>query len=257
MPPPMDVFGWCTWDAFYHKARHPAPPLPHSRAACSPPRPAPVPAHTHTPQVSAAGIEDGLQSLAACGTPARTLIIDDGWQTISADSRYAGASITGAFSALAAMASWVNQTGVREPLARARMSILRPRAGPRTRSSRPPALLLPAQPASSAHTPSPPPFRPRTSSSASSSGPSSAPPSSAPSPSASSSATPTRAPPPRSAPSPSSPSSLASAAWGSSSRASTGKGCTPSSTGPRGGRGWRGWRQTRSSATASAPQRAA
>lgn len=21
-PPPMDVFGWCTWDAFYHKARH-------------------------------------------------------------------------------------------------------------------------------------------------------------------------------------------------------------------------------------------
>lgn len=73
----------------------------------------PYPRIRPPPQVSAAGIEEGLQSLAACGTPARTLIIDDGWQTIAPDPRYSGASITGALGALTALTAWINQTTVR------------------------------------------------------------------------------------------------------------------------------------------------
>jgi raffinose synthase len=49
LPPSLDVFGWCTWDAFYST-------------------------------VSAKGIHDGLQSLNQGGIRPRTLIIDDGWQ---------------------------------------------------------------------------------------------------------------------------------------------------------------------------------
>ncbi|KAL3519245.1 hypothetical protein ACH5RR_017394 [Cinchona calisaya] len=49
MPGILDWFGWCTWDAFYH-------------------------------DVNPQGIEDGLSSLLKGGTPARFLIIDDGWQ---------------------------------------------------------------------------------------------------------------------------------------------------------------------------------
>ena len=55
LSPFVDVFGWCTWDAFYS-------------------------------QVSAAGINEGLASLARAGVPARFLIIDDGWQTTAVDS---------------------------------------------------------------------------------------------------------------------------------------------------------------------------
>ncbi|XP_071929001.1 probable galactinol--sucrose galactosyltransferase 2 [Coffea arabica] len=49
MPGMLDWFGWCTWDAFYH-------------------------------DVNPQGIKDGLSSLSKGGTPARFLIIDDGWQ---------------------------------------------------------------------------------------------------------------------------------------------------------------------------------
>ncbi|GLU20647.1 hypothetical protein SLE2022_368360 [Rubroshorea leprosula] len=48
-PGMLDWFGWCTWDAFYHA-------------------------------VNPQGIKDGLASLSQGGTPARFLIIDDGWQ---------------------------------------------------------------------------------------------------------------------------------------------------------------------------------
>ncbi|KAL3614921.1 hypothetical protein CASFOL_040582 [Castilleja foliolosa] len=49
MPRMLDLFGWCTWDAFYQ-------------------------------DVNPQGIKDGLKSLSEGGTPARFLIIDDGWQ---------------------------------------------------------------------------------------------------------------------------------------------------------------------------------
>ncbi|KAK8353912.1 hypothetical protein V6Z12_A05G189900 [Gossypium hirsutum] len=49
MPGILDWFGWCTWDAFYS-------------------------------DVNPQGIKDGLMSLSQGGTPARFLLIDDGWQ---------------------------------------------------------------------------------------------------------------------------------------------------------------------------------
>eukprot|EP00252_Welwitschia_mirabilis_P015250 TRINITY_DN3351_c0_g1_i6.p1 TRINITY_DN3351_c0_g1~~TRINITY_DN3351_c0_g1_i6.p1 ORF type:complete len:667 (+),score=111.67 TRINITY_DN3351_c0_g1_i6:260-2260(+) len=51
VPGIVDWFGWCTWDAFYT-------------------------------DVNPQGIHQGLQSLIEGGTPARFLIIDDGWQEI-------------------------------------------------------------------------------------------------------------------------------------------------------------------------------
>jgi len=56
-PPCMDLFGWCTWDAFYHG-------------------------------VSAAGVTSGLASLTKAGTPPRVLILDDGWQTVAPDPEF-------------------------------------------------------------------------------------------------------------------------------------------------------------------------
>ncbi|XP_062013709.1 probable galactinol--sucrose galactosyltransferase 2 [Rosa rugosa] len=52
MPGMLDCFGWCTWDAFYQG-------------------------------VNPKGIRDGLRSLSEGGTPAKFLIIDDGWQDTS------------------------------------------------------------------------------------------------------------------------------------------------------------------------------
>ncbi|KAK9935825.1 hypothetical protein M0R45_012701 [Rubus argutus] len=52
MPGMLDCFGWCTWDAFYQ-------------------------------EVNPKGIRDGLRSLSEGGTPAKFLIIDDGWQDTS------------------------------------------------------------------------------------------------------------------------------------------------------------------------------
>ncbi len=47
----LDQFGWCTWDAWYQ-------------------------------HVDAEGVHAGIASLHAGGTPARTLILDDGWQSV-------------------------------------------------------------------------------------------------------------------------------------------------------------------------------
>lgn len=57
LPPSLDVFGWCTWDAFYSAVE---------------------------PQ----GVKDGLRQLAAGGTPSRMLILDDGWQSTDNDADY-------------------------------------------------------------------------------------------------------------------------------------------------------------------------
>ncbi|KAM1866247.1 hypothetical protein ACFX13_009123 [Malus domestica] len=51
LPSFLHWFGWCTWDAFYT-------------------------------DVTAEGVEQGLESLTKGGTPPRFLIIDDGWQQI-------------------------------------------------------------------------------------------------------------------------------------------------------------------------------
>ncbi|KAF0910938.1 hypothetical protein E2562_005335 [Oryza meyeriana var. granulata] len=56
LPPFVDWFGWCTWDAFYT-------------------------------DVTAEGVRQGLQSLAEGGTPPRFLIIDDGWQQIGSENK--------------------------------------------------------------------------------------------------------------------------------------------------------------------------
>ncbi|KAJ9557963.1 hypothetical protein OSB04_012577 [Centaurea solstitialis] len=50
----LDCFGWCTWDAFYQ-------------------------------DVTQEGVESGLKSLAEGGTPAKFVIIDDGWQSVEGD----------------------------------------------------------------------------------------------------------------------------------------------------------------------------
>ncbi|KAH6774872.1 hypothetical protein C2S52_000147 [Perilla frutescens var. hirtella] len=52
IPGMLDWLGWCTWDAFYQ-------------------------------DVNPQGIRDGLKSLSEGGTPARFLIIDDGWQDVA------------------------------------------------------------------------------------------------------------------------------------------------------------------------------
>ncbi|KAI3442218.1 Galactinol--sucrose galactosyltransferase [Psidium guajava] len=52
MPAILDWFGWCTWDAFYQ-------------------------------EVNPKGIRQGLKSLSDGGTPAKFIIIDDGWQDTS------------------------------------------------------------------------------------------------------------------------------------------------------------------------------
>ena len=72
----MDLFGWCTWDAFYQ-------------------------------EVTQEGVEAGLQSLAAGGAPAKFVIIDDGWQSVGLDQPAGGA-------AAAAMPSLMRLTAIRE-----------------------------------------------------------------------------------------------------------------------------------------------
>lgn len=54
LPGIVDYFGWCTWDAFYQ-------------------------------EVTQEGVEGGLESLAAGGTPPKFVIIDDGWQSVGGD----------------------------------------------------------------------------------------------------------------------------------------------------------------------------
>lgn len=57
LPGIVDNFGWCTWDAFYQ-------------------------------DVTQEGVEAGLESLAAGGTPAKFVIIDDGWQSVGEDPQH-------------------------------------------------------------------------------------------------------------------------------------------------------------------------
>ncbi|PKA56705.1 Galactinol--sucrose galactosyltransferase [Apostasia shenzhenica] len=54
LPPIVDKFGWCTWDAFYLNV-HPA------------------------------GVRQGVEGLSAGGCPPAMVLIDDGWQTILRD----------------------------------------------------------------------------------------------------------------------------------------------------------------------------
>ncbi|KAI3775431.1 hypothetical protein L1987_50007 [Smallanthus sonchifolius] len=56
LPGILDCFGWCTWDAFYQ-------------------------------DVNQEGVESGLKSLADGGTPAKFVIIDDGWQSVGSDDK--------------------------------------------------------------------------------------------------------------------------------------------------------------------------
>lgn len=56
LPSIVDCFGWCTWDAFYQ-------------------------------EVTQEGVEAGIQSLAAGGTPPKFVIIDDGWQSVGTDEK--------------------------------------------------------------------------------------------------------------------------------------------------------------------------
>lgn len=56
LPGIVDYFGWCTWDAFYQ-------------------------------EVTQEGVESGLESLKAGGTPPKFVIIDDGWQSVGADQQ--------------------------------------------------------------------------------------------------------------------------------------------------------------------------
>ena len=57
VPETVDYFGWCTWDAFYT-------------------------------DVTPDGIEEGVETLKSGGTPARFVIIDDGWQSVLPDRTY-------------------------------------------------------------------------------------------------------------------------------------------------------------------------
>ncbi|KAI3443872.1 hypothetical protein Pfo_000537 [Paulownia fortunei] len=54
LPDIVNYFGWCTWDAFYQ-------------------------------EVTQEGVEAGLESLKAGGTPPKFVIIDDGWQSVASD----------------------------------------------------------------------------------------------------------------------------------------------------------------------------
>lgn len=64
LPGIVDYFGWCTWDAFYQK-------------------------------VTQEGVEAGLESLAAGGTPPKFVIIDDGWQSVGFDEQQGLLRLTG------------------------------------------------------------------------------------------------------------------------------------------------------------------
>lgn len=57
LPPHIDSFGWCSWDAFYSA-------------------------------VSAAGLDEAVRGLKSRGTPPRWLIIDDGWQCTDVDAAF-------------------------------------------------------------------------------------------------------------------------------------------------------------------------
>jgi len=59
LPPSIDKFAWCSWDAFYSS-------------------------------VSAQGLMEGVRSLSAGGVPPKMVIIDDGWQSTDLDAEFRG-----------------------------------------------------------------------------------------------------------------------------------------------------------------------
>jgi Raffinose synthase or seed imbibition protein Sip1 len=59
LPPSIDKFAWCSWDAFYSS-------------------------------VSAQGLTEGVRSLSAGGAPPKMVIIDDGWQSTDLDAQFKG-----------------------------------------------------------------------------------------------------------------------------------------------------------------------
>lgn len=59
LPPSIDVFGWCSWDAYYSS-------------------------------VSAQGLTDAVTSLHKGGVPPKLVIIDDGWQCTDLDEEFKG-----------------------------------------------------------------------------------------------------------------------------------------------------------------------
>lgn len=59
LPPSIDVFGWCSWDAYYSS-------------------------------VSAQGLTDAVKSLSQGGVPPKLVIIDDGWQCTDLDEEFKG-----------------------------------------------------------------------------------------------------------------------------------------------------------------------
>lgn len=69
----LDHFGWCTWDAFYQ-------------------------------HVDAEGVRTGVRSLAALGTPARKVIIDDGWQSVHDEMAEEGSEAEDVAAAAAGLA---------------------------------------------------------------------------------------------------------------------------------------------------------
>ncbi|GAB4822550.1 hypothetical protein N2152v2_009596 [Parachlorella kessleri] len=63
-PASLDMFGWCTWDAMWT-------------------------------DVCPKGIQEGLRNLQEGGTPARLLVIDDGWQQIDVDPEFRADALEG------------------------------------------------------------------------------------------------------------------------------------------------------------------
>ena len=81
-PPVVDVFGWCTWDAFYHAVT-----------------PAGVEAGAlififfififgNSTDVVFCSTLTGVGALADGGCPPRFVIIDDGWQSVAPDAQF-------------------------------------------------------------------------------------------------------------------------------------------------------------------------
>ncbi|KAG8485802.1 hypothetical protein CXB51_019194 [Gossypium anomalum] len=83
LPGIVDYFGWCTWDAFYQ-------------------------------DVTQEGVEAGLESLAAGGTPPKFVIIDDGWQSVGGDPREEDKSSSSADQAETKQQPLLRLTGIKE-----------------------------------------------------------------------------------------------------------------------------------------------
>ncbi|KAK8523560.1 hypothetical protein V6N12_048077 [Hibiscus sabdariffa] len=83
LPGIVDYLGWCTWDAFYQ-------------------------------DVTQEGVEAGLESLAAGGTPAKFVIIDDGWQSVGGDTNREDIPSSSADEAETKQPPLLRLTGIKE-----------------------------------------------------------------------------------------------------------------------------------------------